>query len=255
MAKFDDRIRGIKDVSFDEAVESVKKDLRNQLLKIYFKDEPDFVKIFEDDEAYGRIFGYLLDNDDCRKSFAVHCRRRCVVRFAGVLFEFSESFPPRVANRVAIELGVKHTAYHLKRSEDYDLTSLQRLKFYNRALKIEMMMLKEDLEWNDDLNDDMFNEIQRFERNVERERAENEKLLLKGKSRKAEIELLNHRLLHEFGVEPPKKDRKPKKIKEKSKQNKDDGDEEKGEEDEDSIQGKLNSAKSSAKRGFTAIPN
>lgn len=178
-----------------------------------------------------------------------------MVRFAGVLFEFSESFPPRVANRVAIELGVKHTAYYLKRSEDYNLTSLQRLKFYNRALKMEMMMLREDLEWNDDLNDDMFNEIQRFERNVERERAENEKLLLKGKSRKAEIELLNHRLLHEFGVEPPKKERKPKKIKEKSKQNKDDGDEEKGEDDEDSIQGKLNSAKSSAKRGFTSIAN
>ena len=42
---------------------------------------------------------------------------------------------------------------------------------------MEMLMLKEDLEWNDDLNDDMFNEIQRFERNVERERDENEKLV------------------------------------------------------------------------------
>ena len=40
-----------------------------------------------------------------------------------------------------------------------------------------MIMLKEDLEWNDDLNDDMFNEIQRFERNVEREREENERFV------------------------------------------------------------------------------
>ena len=125
---------------------------------------------------------------------------------------------------------------------------------------MEMMMLKEDLEWNDDLNDDMFNEIQRFERNVERERAENEKLLLKGKSRKAEIELLNYKLVYEFGVEPPKKD-KPRKIKKKkpagakSKQKcicDSDGDG-KGE-DEDSIQGKVQSSvKSSVKRGFTSI--
>ena len=177
-----------------------------------------------------------------------------------MLFEFSDSFPPRVANRVAIELGVKHTAYHLKRSEEFNLTSLQRLKFYNRALKMEMMMLKEDLEWNDDLNDDMFNEIQRFERNVERERAENEKLLLKGKSRKAEIELLNYKLVHEFGVEPPRKD-KPRKIRKKKptvakpkhKCICDSDGEGKGE-DEDSIQGKVQSSvKSSVKRGFTSV--
>ena len=78
---------------------------------------------------------------------------------------------------MALELGVKYISYQLKRSPDYELTKLQRLKFYNKALKMEMIMLTEDLEWNDDFNDDMFNEIQRFERNVERERDENEKLV------------------------------------------------------------------------------
>ena len=184
-----------------------------------------------------------------------------MVRFSGILFEFSESFPPRVANRVAIELGVKYIAYYLKRSHEYDFTSLQRLKFYNKALKMEMMMLKEDLEWNDDLNDDMFNEIQRFERNVERERLENEKLLLKGKSRKAEIELLRFRLLNEFGIEPPKK-AKPKKIKGRkcspnSKQKDDENGDEEEEmcegDEEDYIEEKVYATKSSAKRGFTAI--
>ena len=107
----------------------------------------------------------------------MHCRRRSVVRFVGVLYEYSERFPPRVGNRVALELGVKYIAYNLKRSQEFELTKLQRLKFYNKALKMEMIMLKEDLEWNDDLNDDMFNEIQRFERNVEREREENERFV------------------------------------------------------------------------------
>lgn len=126
---------------------------------------------------------------------------------------------------------------------------------------MEMMMLKEDLEWNDDLNDDMFNEIQRFERNVERERLENEKLLLKGKSRKAEIELLRFRLLNEFGIEPPKK-AKPKKIKGRkcspnSKQKDDENGDEEEEmcegDEEDYIEEKVYATKSSAKRGFTAI--
>lgn len=208
---------------------------------------------------------HLLDSDEFRDGYAAHCRRRCVVRFVGTLFEFSDCFPPRVANRVAIELGVKHTAYYLKRSEEFNLTNLQRLKFYNRALKMEMMMLKEDLEWNDDLNDDMFNEIQRFERNVERERAENEKLLLKGKSRRAEIELLNYKLVHEFGMELPKKEKaKQKQRKMKAKKSKGAkerkkccecnlGSEEKGE-DEDSFQERVqNSVKSPAKRGFTSV--
>ena len=99
------------------------------------------------------------------------------MRFVGVLYEYGEKFPPRIGNRVALELGVKYISYQLKRSPDYELTKLQRLKFYNKALKMEMIMLTEDLEWNDDFNDDMFNEIQRFERNVERERDENEKLV------------------------------------------------------------------------------
>lgn len=120
----------------------------------------------------------ILDSEGFRESYTVHCRRRCVVRFVGVLYEYSEKFPPRVGNRVAMELGVKYTAYHLKRSEEFELTNLQRLKFYNKALKMEMMMLREDLEWNDDLNDDMFNEIQRCERNAEREREENERLVM-----------------------------------------------------------------------------
>ena len=122
----------------------------------------------------------ILDSEGFEESYAVHCRRRCVVRFVGVLYEFSEKFPPRVGNRVALELGVKNIAYHLKRSQEFELTNLQRLKFYNKALKMEMIMLREDLDWNDDLNDDMFNEIQRFERNVEREREENERLVILG---------------------------------------------------------------------------
>lgn len=123
------------------------------------------------------LLAEVLDSEGFREEYALHCRRRYVVRFIGVLYEYGEKFPPRVGNRVAMELGVKNIAYYLKRSPDYDLTNLQRLKFYNKALKMEMMMLQEDLEWNDDLNDDMFNEIQRFERNVEREREENEKLV------------------------------------------------------------------------------
>uniref|UniRef100_UPI00397F114B hypothetical protein n=1 Tax=Salmonella sp. s54925 TaxID=3159674 RepID=UPI00397F114B len=92
-------------------------------------------------------------------------------------------------------------------------------------------------------------EIQRFERIVERERQENESLLMKGKSRKAEIELLQYRLLNEFGVEPLKKD-KPGKIKDKKKKEikrkvyKEDGQE---------IDEKLSALKSGEKRGFTSI--
>ena len=124
-----------------------------------------------------------LDSEGFRDSYAVHCRRRYVVRFVGVLYEYGEKFPPRIGNRVALELGVKYISYHLKRSTEYELTNLQRLKFYNKALKMEMIMLQEDLEWNDDLNDDMFNEIQRFERNVEREREENERSVMNSQLR------------------------------------------------------------------------
>lgn len=60
MAKYDDRIKGIKNVSFDEAIGNVKRDLRNQLIKIYFKDEPEFLKIFEDDEAFEKILGEVF---------------------------------------------------------------------------------------------------------------------------------------------------------------------------------------------------
>ena len=248
MATYTDRMKGVKEVTYEEAFQNVKDDLRYQLIWVYFKDEPEFVKIIEDDDAYEKIFAEVLDSEGFRESYAVHCRRRYVVRFVGVLYEFGETFPPRIGNRVALELGVKYIAYHLKRSPEYELTNLQRLKFYNKALKMEMIMLREDLEWNDDLNDDMFNEIQRFERNVEREREENERLLLKGKARKAEIELLNYRLLKEFGIEQQREARqkKAKKPLPKPKQKL-------ASKDDEEYYEKINSVKTSHQRGFTSI--
>ena len=59
MAHYDDRLKGIKNVTFEEVVANVKNDLRKQLVKIYFKDEPEFVKIIEDDDAYDNMHGEL----------------------------------------------------------------------------------------------------------------------------------------------------------------------------------------------------
>ena len=74
------------------------------------------------------------------------------------------------------------------------------------------------------------------------------RLLLKGKARKAEIELLEFRLLKEFGVEPQKEARgkKVKKVPPKRKGAK------KCNEDEDEDFGKkFGAGKSGATRGFT----
>ena len=57
MASYSDRIKGIQDVDYEEAFKNVKDDLRYQLIWVYFKDEPDFVNIIEDDDAYDRIYG------------------------------------------------------------------------------------------------------------------------------------------------------------------------------------------------------
>ena len=57
MATYTDSVKGIKEVTYEEAFRNVKDDLRYQLIWVYFKDEPDFVKIIEDDEAYERIYG------------------------------------------------------------------------------------------------------------------------------------------------------------------------------------------------------
>ena len=57
MATYTDRMKGIKEVTYEEAFQNVKDDLRYQLIWVYFKDEPEFVKIIEDDDAYERIFG------------------------------------------------------------------------------------------------------------------------------------------------------------------------------------------------------
>ncbi len=59
MACYTDRIKGVKEVTYDEAFKNVKDDLRYQLIWVHFKDEPDFVKIIEDDDAYDRIYGKL----------------------------------------------------------------------------------------------------------------------------------------------------------------------------------------------------
>lgn len=57
MACYTDRIKGIKEVTYEEAFKNVKEDLRCQLVWVYFKDEPDFVKIIADDDAYEKIYG------------------------------------------------------------------------------------------------------------------------------------------------------------------------------------------------------
>ena len=57
MATYTDRIKGIKEVTYEEAFQNVKGDLRYQLIWVYFKDEPDFVKIIEDDDEYEKIYG------------------------------------------------------------------------------------------------------------------------------------------------------------------------------------------------------
>jgi hypothetical protein len=58
-ASYSDRMKGIKDVTYEEAFQNVKDDLRYQLIWVYFKDEPDFVKIIEDDDEYEKIYGKL----------------------------------------------------------------------------------------------------------------------------------------------------------------------------------------------------
>ena len=79
------------------------------------------------------------------------------------------------------------------------------------------------------------------------------RLLLKGKARKAEIELLNYRLLKEFGIEP-QREAKEKKLKippprPKQKASKYEYDEDDGER----FGEKIGSVKTSVKRGFTSI--
>lgn len=77
---------------------------------------------------------------------------------------------------------------------------------------------------------------------------------MKGKARKAEIELLNYRLLKEFGIEP-QREAKEKKLKippPRPKQkaackNEDDDD------DGERFGEKISSVKTSVKRGFTSI--
>lgn len=63
MTTYTDRVKGIKEVTYEEAFQNVKDDLRYQLIWVYFKDEPDFVKIIEDDEAYDRIYGKRPEYD------------------------------------------------------------------------------------------------------------------------------------------------------------------------------------------------
>ena len=60
MATYTDRMNNVEDVSFEEASAAVKNDVRRQLIKVYFKDEPEFVNIMQDDEAYDKIYGEVL---------------------------------------------------------------------------------------------------------------------------------------------------------------------------------------------------
>ncbi len=76
---------------------------------------------------------------------------------------------------------------------------------------------------------------------------------MKGKARKAEIELLNYRLLKEFGIEPHReaKQKKVKKALPKPKQKAASTGED--EDDGENFEEKINSVKTSVKRGFTSI--